>query len=70
MDTFPQRLRYWRHQRGLSQESLSRRADIGVNSVSKLERGVNRPKLSTVIALAGALGITVDQLIEPNGEAA
>lgn len=69
-DPFPERLRYWRLQRGYSQTQLSWRSEITPTQISRLERGVQSPSLDTVKKLAGALDITVDDLIEPNGEAA
>jgi ribosome-binding protein aMBF1 (putative translation factor) len=49
---------------GLSQEALARRADVSLNLVNKIERGVvTDPHYSTLVVLADALGMTVSELI-------
>ena len=55
-----ERLKEARKRAGLSQEEVARRADIGVFSVSRLERGeVTDPHISTLENLAHALGVSV-----------
>ncbi len=59
------RVREARTARKLSQEALARRANLSLNIVNKLERGVvTDPHYSTVSSLADALGLTVEQLVE------
>jgi transcriptional regulator with XRE-family HTH domain len=62
MNNFPQRLRALRKLRGLTQEALARAAELSVGTVSKLEEKGMDPKLSTLLALAGTLGVSLDQL--------
>jgi len=53
-----------RKQKGWSQEKLAVESDISYNTVIKIERGgIKNPKIDTVIKLAKALGITIDELI-------
>lgn len=49
--------------RGLSQEGLARTAGIASVTVSKLEQGrITDPRLGTVLAVATALGCSVEDL--------
>ena len=52
-----------RTQAGISQERLAELADVERAYVSALERGKRNPTLLTQQRLAGALGITLQQLI-------
>lgn len=50
---------------GLTQAQLAERAGMHQTRVSEIERGDNLdPRLSTIEALARALGCRVDQLLE------
>jgi transcriptional regulator with XRE-family HTH domain len=63
------RLIQLRESAGLTQRALAVRADVTVNTVSELERGVNdNPELKTLLALAKALGVPVADLL--NGDPA
>jgi transcriptional regulator with XRE-family HTH domain len=60
-----ERVRAVRKARDLSQEALARDAGVSLNLVNKLERGVvTDPHYSTLSGIAGALGMTVEQLVE------
>lgn len=53
-----------RKQKGWSQEKLSQEAGISYNTLIKIERnGIKNPKIETVIKLAKALNIAVDELL-------
>jgi transcriptional regulator with XRE-family HTH domain len=67
MSTLPERLRQLRQQTGLTQEALARAVNLSVGTVSKLEEKAIDPKLSTVVALARALGVTLDELAGDDG---
>lgn len=55
-----------RNAAGLTQVALAMRAGLDPSLVSRIERGSANPTLSTVEALAQALGVTVaDLLAEP-----
>lgn len=49
---------------GLSQEEVGRRASLHRTEVGLLERGERTPRIDTVVRLAGALGVTVDHLLD------
>jgi transcriptional regulator with XRE-family HTH domain len=57
-------LRELRHQRGLSLEAVALLAGLDVSQVSRLERGLCKPRPTTVVKLGRALGIRVPTLLE------
>lgn len=58
-------LKKLRKQKGLSQDRLSKLADISYNTVIKLESGgIINPSIDTLQKLAKALNISVDELIK------
>jgi len=58
------RLKALREDAGMSQQSLAVSAGLSVSLVSQIERGSRvDPRMSTITALAGALGITLDELV-------
>jgi transcriptional regulator with XRE-family HTH domain len=59
------RLKALREERGISQQELATRADLSLSLVAKLEQGKKAdPRASTLISLAGALGVKPGQLID------
>jgi len=63
------RLRLARQARGFSQQQLAGMADVSRQAVSAVESGHSDPSLRVALALAQALGMTVEELFGP-GEAA
>ena len=63
-DRFGANLRRLRGDLGLSQEDLAWRAQIHRTQVSLLENGNRLPRFFTLIKLAGALGVTPNDLTE------
>jgi len=58
-------LKKLRQKKGWSQEKLAREAGISYNTLIKIERGgIKNPKIDTVIKLAKALQVSVDELIK------
>jgi transcriptional regulator with XRE-family HTH domain len=57
-----QRLRELRLARGLTQEQLARKIDVGLDAVRKWERGKRTPMLDLAAKLADALECTIDEL--------
>ncbi|HVY78864.1 MAG TPA: helix-turn-helix transcriptional regulator [Solirubrobacterales bacterium] len=49
---------------GISQEQLWFRAEVHKTSLSDLERGLIIPRIGTVLRIAGALGVTPNDLVE------
>jgi len=57
-----------RKQKGWSQEKLAQEASISYNTIIKLERnGIKNPKIETVIKLADALEVSLDELVGREG---
>lgn len=61
--TFATNLRYWRLQRGLSQEALAHRAGIDRTYVSSLERQRYSPTLDMVETLATSLNVEAELML-------
>ncbi len=64
-----QRLRSLRVSRGWSLDELSRRAYIGASTISRIETGHRRIALDQLVALARALGTSVDELLAERPDA-
>ena len=57
----------YRRAAGLSQAQLAEKAGIKVGTIQKLESGersIGKSQVDTVLPLAKALGVTVEQLVE------
>ena len=61
---FGQVLRETRKERGLSQESLALTCGLDRTFISLLERGLRQPTLSSIFALADALGTTPSMMLK------
>ena len=57
------RLRDLRVRRALTQEELADKANVGTNTVARLERNDTEPHLSTLRKLASALNVDPSELI-------
>jgi len=54
-----------RNQRGLSQDRLSKLADISHNTIIKIESGaIQSPTMDTAQKIAKALGVSLDDLMK------
>jgi len=64
------RLKGLREAAGLSQQDVAMRADLSLSLVAKLEQGKKAdPRASTLLALAGALGIKPGAILDDLGPA-
>lgn len=54
-----------RLERELSQLQLSIKAEVSVETVSRLERGLHGPRATTLGLIGNALGVTVEQILGP-----
>jgi transcriptional regulator with XRE-family HTH domain len=58
-------IKKYRGKLGLSQDRLSKLADITYNTIIKIESGVNKnPTIETLAKIAKALNVGVDDLIK------
>jgi transcriptional regulator with XRE-family HTH domain len=65
-----EKVRMERERRGWSQSELARRAKLTPQAVSLIEQGKRMtPGAETLLALATALGTTIDQLVDPDAGA-
>lgn len=58
-------IKKYRNKMGVSQDRLSKLADITYNTIIKIESGANtNPTIETLAKIAKALGVGVDDLIK------
>ena len=62
-ERFGANLRRNRQAGGWSQESLGHACDLHPTEISRLERAVREPRLSTIVRLARALGVKPAELL-------
>ena len=58
-----QSVRYLRSKKGISQEELAFRANLNMNSISTLERGINNVKIKTLYNIASALDVNIEEIL-------
>ena len=57
-------LKELRKKKGWTQEKLAQEAGISFHTLIKIERGnIKSPRLETLIKLAGALDVSIDELV-------
>jgi transcriptional regulator with XRE-family HTH domain len=61
---FGQRIKQLRAEKGFTQIALANILDIEKSNLSRLESGRKNPKLTTLINLANALGVTYNELLD------
>ena len=57
------RVRRFRKEQGLTQQKLAELSDQEPSNISHIERGATKLSLPTIVKIANALGITVDDLL-------
>lgn len=57
------RIRRLRKERGLTQQTLAEMAGQEPSNISHIERGATKLSLPTLVGVANALGVTVDQIL-------
>ena len=62
-ERFAANLRRHREAAKLTQEQLSAKAGLHPTEISRLERAVRDPRLSTIVSVARGLGVTAEQLV-------
>lgn len=61
---FGKRMRHLRQGKGLTQDALAHRAGLHSSIVARLERGAREPRLTTMMAVAQGLEISLSELLE------
>lgn len=64
MGNFGKKLRVARKKRGLTLDQVYERSGVQPGEISRVERGLRDPKVSTLEKLAAAVGIPVGQLFD------
>ncbi|HEC30844.1 MAG TPA: XRE family transcriptional regulator [Candidatus Yonathbacteria bacterium] len=63
--TIAKNIKKYREKVGVSQDRLSKLADVTYNTIIKIESGANtNPTIDTMTKIAKALGVGVDDLIQ------
>ena len=63
--TIGEKIQYWRKKKNLTQDALSKKADIPYTTLTKIESNViKNPSIQTMINIAKGFGITLDQLVK------
>lgn len=58
-------IRKLRQQKGMSQDRLSKKADLALNTIVKIETGEKpNPTIETLEKIAKALGVSIEDLIK------
>ena len=53
-----------RKARGMTQEELAARAELSPTHIGVIERGLKTPNLDSFVAIANALGVSADSLLQ------
>ena len=61
------RIAEFRKSRGLTQERLAEMAGLHRVLIARYEAGITKPSVDSLVKIAGALHVTVDDLIEKAG---
>ena len=69
MDIVGKKIREYRTQQGLTLKEVSRRTGLAISFISQVERGNGNPTLSSLRAIAEALGVTVGYFFHAPEEA-
>jgi len=62
------RLRVLRAERRWSQAELGERVGVSRQAINAVETGKHDPSLTLAFALAGAFGLTIEAVFDPNGD--
>lgn len=63
--TIGDNIRKYRNKLGISQDVLSKRANLAFHTIAKIEAGSTPdPRIETVKKIANALGVTLDDLMK------
>lgn len=63
--TIGEKVKKWRKIKKMTQDELSKKANIPYPTLVKIESGaVNNPSIETMMKIANGLGVTLDELIK------
>jgi len=59
------RIKYWRQQRGLTQDDLARITGVKYSTLAKIESNItSNPRIESLQKIAAGLEITIDELLK------
>ncbi len=65
VSTIAKNIKKYRKKAGISQDKLSKLANITLQAITKIELGITPdPRIGTMSKIANALGVSVDDLIK------
>ncbi|HET7327474.1 MAG TPA: XRE family transcriptional regulator [Nocardioidaceae bacterium] len=64
LDAVGPRLKQLRQRRDITLQDLAEETGISTSTLSRLEAGLRRPTLEQLLPLAGAYGVTLDELVD------
>jgi DNA-binding XRE family transcriptional regulator len=65
LSTIAKNMKKYRSKLGISQDKLSKMADVTLHTIAKIETGSTPdPRIETLRKIADALGVSVDDLIQ------
>jgi len=65
MNMIGENIKKIRKKKGISQDKLSKLADVTLTTLTKIETGINtNPTVNTMQKIAKALGVSVDSLLK------
>ena len=63
-ETIGDKIKKFRHRMGLTQDALSKKADLPYTTLTKIEsNSITKPTIQTVTKIARGLEITIDELV-------
>lgn len=66
MDSIGERIKYYRKERGLTQNELAEKTNLSRSHIASIERNIYTPSISTLTEIANALNIDLSILISEN----
>lgn len=69
LKTLGRRIAQLRKQKGMSQEDFADVSGKMINTISNIERGLSDPKVTTLMSISKALGISIDELFSETKQA-
>lgn len=58
-----EKIRYYRHQKGMSQEEVALKANLNPAFFGQVERGLKCPTIDTLYKIASALNVSLPELV-------
>jgi transcriptional regulator with XRE-family HTH domain len=62
--TISQRIGQLRREKKLTQHQLASQSELSVSAIRKYEQGISEPSIRSLIKIASAFKITLDELVE------